>query len=125
LESESAVKIGIAIHDGTYSVDYAVHRLCAQEDARKDENSEWIADHIVAQLEAYRKEHVCKILGAGVTLELHHKSPNLCSQLWQELDIVPIVVESNPLLPSTKSREKRKALLVDEIADSAARKCLA
>lgn len=119
------MKVGIAIHDGTYSVDFAVHRLCAQEDARKDVDSDWVADHIVQQLDAYRKEHVCKILGAGLTLDLHRKAPNLCSQLWSELDIVPIVVESNAVLPRNKGHEKRRALLVDEMADSAARKCLA
>ncbi|EHY57196.1 hypothetical protein HRR83_002690 [Exophiala dermatitidis] len=124
-ESESAIKIGIAIHDGTYSVDFAVHRLCLEEDARKDKDSEWVAEHIIAQLDSYRKERVCKILGAGITVDLHRKSPNLCSQLWAELDIVPFVIESNPILPTKQGRERRKALLVDEIADSAARKCLA
>ncbi|EXJ87451.1 hypothetical protein A1O3_04411 [Capronia epimyces CBS 606.96] len=124
-ESASALKIGIAIHDGTYSVDFAIHRLSAQEDARKDRDSDWVVDHIVSQLEAYRKEHVCKILGAGITADLHHKSPNLCSRLWAEMDIVPIVVESNPILQPTQGRQRRRALLVDEMADSAARKCLA
>ncbi|KAL2426401.1 Trehalose phosphorylase [Exophiala dermatitidis] len=124
-ESESAIKIGIAIHDGTYSVDFAVHRLCLEEDARKDKDSEWVAEHIIAQLDSYRKERVCKILGAGITVDLHRKSPNLCSQLWAVLDIVPFVIESNPVLPTKQGRERRKALLVDEIADSAARKCLA
>ncbi|KIX07780.1 uncharacterized protein Z518_02434 [Rhinocladiella mackenziei CBS 650.93] len=126
-ESPRAVKVGIAVHDGTYSVDFAVHRISLDDDQEKDENSDWIADHLITQLSVYRKEHVCKILGAGILLDLHKKSPSLCSRLWLELDMVPIVVESNPVLQVQRISKNVPKLLnnVDEIADSAARKCLA
>jgi hypothetical protein len=55
--------------------------------------------------------------------DLHMKSPNLCSRLWAELDITPIVVQSNEL-PWTKKTEDC-VVSVDELADSAARKCVA
>lgn len=80
-------------------------------------------DHLIPLLSDYRQEHVCKILGVGITADLHKESPNLCSRLWAELDIVPMVVSSNEILPSRT--EKSRVLEVDELADSAARKCLA
>lgn len=110
----------MAIHDGTYSIDFAVHRITL--DDKPDNGNDFVSDHLISELSAYRKEHLCKILGAGVTLDLFKRSPTLCSRLWAELDIVPFVLESNPLLPIKQSQKRQIA--VDEIADSAARKCL-
>ncbi|KAI1609378.1 trehalose synthase (Ccg-9) [Exophiala viscosa] len=121
-ESDNALKIGVAIHDGTYSIDFAVHRISLDDKA--ENGNDWIADHIISELFAYRKEHLCKLLGAGVTLDLFKKSPTLCSRLWAELDIVPFVLESNPLLPFKQAQAQKRLIAVDEIADSAARKCL-
>jgi hypothetical protein len=93
----------------------------------KEDNPEdgtgWIADHFITELHQYRKDHLCKLLGAGVTLDLHRKAPTLCARLWAELDIVPIVLESTPLLP-IKQAHRTKGINFDEVADSAARKCL-
>ncbi|KIW70024.1 hypothetical protein PV04_02335 [Phialophora macrospora] len=124
-ESDRCLKIGIAIHDGTYLIDFSVQRvsLDEEEESIKNGDSDWVADHVVDELDRYRKEHVCKILGAGVIAELDGQSPTLCSRLWSELDIVPMVVTSNPVLRSGKARMVSPR--VDETADSAARKCLA
>lgn len=122
-KSEKAVNVGIAIHDGTYSVDFAIYRIFQEDKDQADSNFDWVADQVTLELSAYRKEHLCKILGAGVTPELHELSPNLCSRLWSELDIVPFVVESNRIVPINKDRPGTPS--VDEAADSAARKCLA
>ena len=120
-ENDKTVNIGFAVHDGTYSVDFAIHRITIEEEPGPE--GDWIVDHIVPAIANYRKEHVCKILGAGITTELHKKSPNLCSRLWAELDIIPIVVESN--VPLLDNKQHHHSFQVDEIADSAARKCLA
>ncbi|OAP64254.1 hypothetical protein AYL99_00226 [Fonsecaea erecta] len=124
-ESDRALKIGIAIHDGTYGIDFAVHRISLDEEEEQERgrDGDWIADHIIEELSHYRRQHVCKILGAGVTVTAHEKSPHLCSRLWSELDIVPMLVTSNPLLQAGNARARSQR--VDEIADSAARKCLA
>ncbi|KIW30976.1 hypothetical protein, variant [Cladophialophora immunda] len=124
-ESDRALKIGIAIHDGTYGIDFAVHRISLDEEEERERSGDgdWVADHIIEELSHYRRQHVCKILGAGVIASVHEKSPNLCSRLWSELDIVPMLVTSNPLVQAG-SRGVRSQR-VDEIADSAARKCLA
>jgi alpha,alpha-trehalose phosphorylase (configuration-retaining) len=66
---------------------------------------------------------MCKILGIGVIADLDRQSPTLCSKLWLDLDIVPMVVTSNPVL--RPGRIQAKPPKVNEIADSAARKCLA
>lgn len=102
-----------------------MHRVSLEEEEeyKKGGDSDWVADHLLEMLSQYRKEHVCKILGVGVTSDLDGHSPTLCSRLWSELDIVPIVVTSNPLLRSEKGQSIPQR--VDEIADSAARKCVA
>jgi hypothetical protein len=111
------------VHDGTYSIDFAVHRICLSDGAGTEGSpADYIADHIVSQLETYRKEHLCKILGAGVTSDLANLSPSLCSKLWLELDIVPFVLDPKPL--PTAARTSHRLNDVDEIADSMARKCL-
>ncbi len=120
-ESSTSLKVGMAIHDGTYSVDFAIHRISMED--KPDNGTDWVADHLITELHQYRKDHLCKLLGAGVTLDLHTKAPTLCSRLWAELDIVPIVLESTPLLPLKQAHTTRR-INVDELADSAARKCL-
>lgn len=118
-KSDTEAQIGIAIHDGTYSVDFAVHQICLQEGSQIDEHSGTIEDHVLESLAKYRREHVCKLLGAGVTAELDSVAPKLCSRLWAELDIVPIVFKGTSILGEDTPIEN-----VDELADSAARKCL-
>jgi hypothetical protein len=80
---------------------------------------------VIPLLSDYRQNHVCKLLGVGITTDLHKKSPSLCSRLWAELDVIPIVVQSNelPLLWAIKT--EKWVANVDELADSAARKCVA
>ncbi|KAK5090433.1 hypothetical protein LTR05_000605 [Lithohypha guttulata] len=119
-KNNKEVSVGIAIHDGTYSVDFAVHQVSVVEGDNVDEHSGTIENHVIESLATYRKEHVCKLLGAGVTVELDSAAPKLCSRLWAELDIVPVVFKSTSILDDNTPIEN-----VDELADSAARKCLA
>jgi len=122
-ENSTTLKVGIAIHDGTYSVDFAIHRISLEDKPENEDGADWAVDHIITELKQYRKDHLCKLLGAGITPELHHKAPNLCSRLWAELDIVPIVLPSAELLPGKRVRNQGR-INVDELADSNARKCL-
>lgn len=78
-----------------------------------------IEDYIILDLKMYQKDHLSKVLGVGVTADLDRAAPQLCSRLWSELDIVPMVFEADTLTAS----QGRKAG-VDEIADSVARKCI-
>jgi hypothetical protein len=122
-ESQDALKLGTAVHDGTYSIDFAVHRLSLGE-VQHDKRGNWIIDYIIDLVAKYRKEHVCKIIGIGIAPNLHGTCPELCSRLWSKLDIIPVIVKANDL-PFPVSGDKIHDVDVDEIADSAARKCLA
>lgn len=84
-----------------------------------EEQRQTIEDQIISSLAEYRKEHFCKLLGAGVTATLESAGPSLCSRLWSELDIVPVVFNDAAMLDQVSQAEN-----VDELADSVARKCL-
>ncbi|ORY17691.1 putative trehalose synthase-like protein [Clohesyomyces aquaticus] len=81
-----------------------------------------LADHLVEMLKAYQQKHLYKFVGAGITRQTAAMSPNLPSRLWSELDIVPLVFDSG--LEVTRPQKIRHVSLVDEEADSMARKCL-
>jgi alpha,alpha-trehalose phosphorylase (configuration-retaining) len=118
------VKIAIALHGGTNDFDVAVHRISVhkEQDQTTDGSTEWITDHLIWELSEYRKNHSCKILAAGITAVLHEKAPTVCSRLWLELDVVPIVLNSDKL-------DEFKCFLnmppeVDEPAKSAAKESM-
>jgi len=120
-ESDHSIQLGIAIHDGTYSMDFAVHRISLPDGADEDERAACIENHVLSELSEYRTQHLCKLLGVGVSVELDQAGPRLCSRLWSELDIVPVVFESTPLMFKDKGRNLAD---VDELADTLARKCI-
>lgn len=81
---------------------------------------------MVSRLEKFRHEHLCKILGAGLSVDLHRHSPRLASRLWQDLDIVPMVFRvGTDLSPETvRSVQSGHEWSIDEQADSVAKKCI-
>lgn len=95
--------------------------------ADKQISQDAIADFVIMKLESYEKEIVSKFIGAGIPYELMKKSPQLCSRLWLELDIVPITMmpHSQGLQMNSKDRTSFwNSKCVDEQADSMARKCI-
>jgi len=89
------IEVAISIHDGTYSTDYAATTLDLEE-GRLEENASTISEHVLETLKAFCHEHACKFIGAGVTVNLLKDVPNLCTRLWLEMDIVPIVCDIKP-----------------------------
>lgn len=75
---DGSKKIGISIHDGTYTIDFLI------EDVRPDQD---MVSLLVGHIRDYSEEHCCKILGIGVSLNLREFCPNLCPTLWKELDV--------------------------------------
>ena len=80
-----------------------------------------IADYIISTVRKYEHDNLTKFIGAGLPRHLRQMSPTLCPRLWAELDIVPICMRPD--------REQREGdywddRLIDEQADSMARKCL-
>jgi len=71
-----------------------------------------------------------KIVGAAIPQALDRKIPNLCSRLWKELDILPLVLDEYNEPRQQSDRGSYATFLgwkekhVDEQADSMARKCV-
>jgi hypothetical protein len=89
------MEVAISIHDGTYSTDYAATTLQLEE-GQLENNAAVISDHVIDTLKQFSHEHVCKFIGAGVTVSLLKDVPNLCTRLWLEMDIIPIVCDIKP-----------------------------
>ncbi|KAL5529118.1 hypothetical protein ACEPAG_5092 [Sanghuangporus baumii] len=93
--SENGFEVSISIHDSVYNTDFA-SMLIPVPAGKKTVDPEQIENHILEALRKFSTEHLCKFLGAGVTLSLLREAPNLCTRLWLETDIVPIVFNIKP-----------------------------
>ncbi|TPX13378.1 uncharacterized protein E0L32_006108 [Thyridium curvatum] len=111
--------VAIAIHDTVYLTDFSVRSIVLDDAMRMD--TDLIADYVIAEVERYEHENFSKFIGAGLPTTLKYMSPKLCSRLWLELDIVPIVMRPDD---EHKDRNFWDAKNVDEQADSMARKCI-
>lgn len=111
--------VALAIHDTVYLIDFSVKHIVLDDALKMGQDV--IADFVISEAEKYEHEHFVKFIGAGLPTTLKYMSPNLCSRLWLELDIVPIVMR-----PDDDYKEKSfwDAKRVDEQADSMARKCI-
>lgn len=110
------VNIGFAAHDGTYSIDFAVHSV-----EIKDRNvTEVVTNYMLHSISQYQKDHRYKFVGAGVTAGTRDMCPELLSRLWIDLDIVALVFETGLEV----SEVPLGSLPVDEEADSMVRKTI-
>jgi hypothetical protein len=117
-EKSSSVDIAIAIRDTVYSLDYATSTIDTTDPKA-------ITNHVIQELSHYGHNNMAKFIGTGVPHDLVNKNPDLCSRLWLESDIVPIVL--NPIQEKNvddETCEHWDAKSVDEQADSLARKCI-
>ncbi|KAF2463753.1 trehalose synthase (Ccg-9) [Lindgomyces ingoldianus] len=148
------IDVGFASHDGTYSIDFAVTTLGGKNglsgtDSGRDtpglsgaqtpsgvmtpsglrtplppeERPMVLADYLVEKITEYQRSHLYKFVGAGLTKEVIEMSPDLPARLWEELDIVPLVFVREPDEERPPKLE-HSSIMVDEEADSMARKCL-
>lgn len=107
LDNNKGIEVAISIHDGTYSTDYAAAII--PHPASEDPNA--VEKHIITTLKKFSETHLCKFLGAGVTLILLDVVPNLCTRLWKELDIVPIVFNIQPFAKDYSHYKPKRNLL--------------
>jgi len=91
----TAIEIALSIHDSVYSTDFAADSIPYYRNDLEKSAIE-IEKHVVQTLKKFSQEHLCKFLGAGVALALLKESPNLCTRLWLDMDIVPIVFNIKP-----------------------------
>jgi glycosyltransferase involved in cell wall biosynthesis len=111
--------VALAIHDTTYLIDFSIKHIVLDDVMKMGEDV--IADYVISAVKSYEQENFAKFIGAGLPMTLRYMSPNLCSRLWLELDVVPIVIR-----PDDDHKEKTfwDVKRVDEQADSMARKCI-
>jgi len=112
--------VAIAIHDTTYLIDFSVKHIVL-DDAMKM-GADLIADYVIGEVEKYEHENFSKFIGAGLPTTVKYMSPTLCSRLWLELDIVPVVMRPDD--ETNKGTSFWDVKRVDEQADSMARKCI-
>ncbi|CAK7213206.1 hypothetical protein SBRCBS47491_001723 [Sporothrix bragantina] len=111
--------VALAIHDSVYLVDFSVKHLVLDE--KSGASDDRIADYVIEAIEAYEHENYSKFIGAGLPTTLKYMSPSLCSRLWLELDIIPIVMRPDDEQKEASFWDVKR---VDEQADSMARKCI-
>lgn len=116
---DNKVAVSLAAHDTTYLLDFTVEHL--QLDPKHTATRDVIADYVIDAVQRYEREHYVKMIGAGVSAIVTQLSPKLCSRLWLQVDVIPIVLHH---YDSTERPSFWEAKQVDEQADSMARKCV-
>lgn len=83
------------------------------------------SDSLLERTREYQQEHGEKFIGATLSTELVERCPELCSRLWAELDILPIVLsKSEEKLNWGLFDENWAYISLDDQAESIARKCI-
>jgi hypothetical protein len=62
-------EIAISVHDSVYSTDFA-SAIIPYTPGQPEKNAQSIQLHVLDTLRKFSTEHLCKFLGAGVTLSL-------------------------------------------------------
>jgi len=79
------------MHDTNYSVDFCVHQVHVTLNNPAD-TAHVLTKHCLHQVRIFSETHRCKFIGAGVGKPLADLAPHLCSALWRELDIIPMIL---------------------------------
>ncbi|KAF9566290.1 trehalose phosphorylase [Agrocybe pediades] len=107
INNNTQYEIAVSIHDSVYSTDFA--SSCLAYDANNpDKNAKEIEQYVLQTLRKFSINHLCKFLGCGVTLSLLKESPNLCTRLWLDMDIVPYVFNIKPFHTDSVTRPNIK-----------------
>lgn len=114
--------LALAVRDDTYPLDFAQFEF--PSGSRRDG---WagFTEFVLEKVRDYQEEHSQKFVGLAMSNDLCEQSPDLCSRLWAELDIIPIVLHSSEEKVSWGLYEENLAhKSLDEHAESIARKCI-
>ncbi|KAH7922837.1 glycosyltransferase family 4 protein [Leucogyrophana mollusca] len=107
VNGNKSFEIALSVHDSVYSTDFASALIpYTPNDPAKTATE--IEAHVLETIRRFSREHLCKFLGAGVTLSLLKECPNLCTRLWLETDIVPIVFNIKPFHTDSLTRPNVK-----------------
>ncbi|KAK8078334.1 trehalose synthase [Apiospora saccharicola] len=118
---DGSFTVALAAHDQTYLVDFWEEHI--QPDPA-DPKRDVVADCVIRHVLKYEQENFAKLIGSGLPTALAELSPTLCSRLWLEVDIIPIVIEPSVHVHHSRPLGRWDDKRVDEQADSMARKCI-
>ncbi|KAI0747669.1 trehalose synthase [Daedaleopsis nitida] len=107
INNNTGYEVAISIHDSVYNTDFASSTIPYNPND-PDAQAVAIEKHILDLLRKFSTEHMCKFLGAGVTVSLLREVPNLCTRLWLDMDIVPIVFNIKPYHTDSVTRPNIK-----------------
>ena len=65
----TSFEVAISVHDSIYNTDFA-SALIPYDVSEPDSQAANIEKHVISTLRKFSSEHLCKFLGAGVTLSL-------------------------------------------------------
>ncbi|PFH52417.1 glycosyltransferase family 4 protein [Amanita thiersii Skay4041] len=107
VENNTKFEVAISIHDSVYTTDFS-SSIIPYTAGHAEKNGEAIEQLVLSLLRQFSVEHLCKFLGAGITLTLLKEAPNLCTRLWLEMDVVPIVFHIKPFHTDSLTRPNVK-----------------
>lgn len=117
-KSENAkVNVSVAIRDGTYLLDFHGREFDEEE---YETNPSAIVEYLVTGLKRYCEVHVQKMMGLAMPNFVHTRLPSLCSRLWTDLDVIPVVLPENRF--TTPNGTPWTSRTLDEQAESMSHK---
>jgi len=69
LANKAGFELAISIHDSVYNTDFS-STILTYDASQSDKQTEIIESQVISTLRKFSSEHLCKFLGAGVTLSL-------------------------------------------------------
>lgn len=119
--------VSLAIRDTTYLLDFIQRDMSAGETGP---SHVVIINYVLSRLRRFTDEHSDKFMGLAMPQRVAKLCPELCSRLWTELDVIPLVLpEDRRLLEQQSQRDLPSGVDVDsreigEQAESMGRKCV-
>ncbi|KAF9452267.1 glycosyltransferase family 4 protein [Macrolepiota fuliginosa MF-IS2] len=107
INNNTEFEIAVSVHDSVYSTDFASMAV-AYNPNTPEKNAKTIEQTVLQILRKFSIEHLCKFLGAGITLTLLRETPNICTRLWLDMDIVPFVFNIKPYQTDSVTRPNIK-----------------
>lgn len=80
INNNTALELAISIHDSVYNTDFASSTVPYNPNNPEEQASN-IEKHVLELLRKFATEHMCKFLGAGVTVSLLREVRSPCSDL--------------------------------------------
>ncbi|EYE94732.1 putative trehalose synthase (Ccg-9) [Aspergillus ruber CBS 135680] len=124
---DSISTVALAIRDTTYLLDFIQRDMSAGETGP---SHVVITNYVLSRLRRFTDEHSDKFMGLAMPQRVATLYPELCSRLWTELDVIPLVLpEERHLQERQSQRDLPTGVDVDsreigEQAESMGRKCV-